>query len=257
MSKNIDQVEIKKLLKGLEKFGLNEKEAQVYFALLPRRDTGSSKLVQATGLHKQFVYNALERLEELGLAKHVLQNGRKRFTANPPQRLLALADEQKLAAQSMATALQPWFTGAHEQDFEVYQGENAFIAHQLDLLRRAPQGGTLDAIATETERFQKTFEAYSMWDEYLKLQKEKGIKIRYLGSEAQRERLQKREQNEPLWTYRTLPGQATGNISIDVQAEMVTFMTYGEPMLCFTITNKEVADGYRQFFNTLWELGKK
>ena len=96
-----------------------------------------------------------------------------------------------------------------------------------------------------------------MWDEYLKLQKEKQIKIRYLGSEAQRERLQKREQNEPLWTYRILPGQATGNISIDIQVETVTFVTYGKPMLCFTITNKEVAEGYRQFFNAIWGLAKK
>ena len=77
MSKILDQSENRELLKGLESFGLSEKEAAVYLALLPYRDIGSSKLVAATGLHKQFVYNALARLEEMGLAKHVIVRGRK------------------------------------------------------------------------------------------------------------------------------------------------------------------------------------
>jgi len=257
MSKIIDEVGNKDLLHKLQELGLSEKEAAVYLALLPRRDTGTSNLIRVTGLHGQFVYAALAKLEDLGLAKHVIQGGRKKFSANAPARLMSLIEEKRLAAQSVAKELQSRFAGAHEQDFEVYQGESAFIAHQMDLLRRAPQGGTLDAIATETERFQKTFETYGMWEEYLKLQEEKQIKIRYLGSEAQRERLQKREQNEPLWTFKILPGHSTGNISIDVQAETVTFITYGDPMLCFTLTSKEVADGYRQFFNAVWALAKK
>src|SRR3989338_11353117 len=101
-SKIIDQTENKPLIQGLESFGLSEKEAAVYLALLPRRDVGSSKLVLATGLHKQFVYNALARLEELGLAKHVIQNGRKKFSANRPQRIVSILDEKKLAASAIA-----------------------------------------------------------------------------------------------------------------------------------------------------------
>ena len=241
----------------LQELGLSEKEAAVYLALLPRQDTGTSVLIKTTGLHGQFVYDALAKLEVLGLAKHVVQAGRKKFSANPPQRLLSLIEEKRLSAQSVAKELQARFAGKHEQSFEVHQGDSAFIAHQMDLLRRAPQGGTLDAIATETERFQKTFEEYGMWDEYLRLQVEKEIKIRYLGSEAQRGRLQKREQSELSWTYKILPGQSTGNISIEVHAETVTFVTYGEPVLCFTLSSKEVARGYREFFNSVWALAKK
>lgn len=245
------------MLNKLQSLGLSDKEASVYLALLPRQDTGTSKLIQATGLHGQFVYSALDKLESLGLAKHVIQNGRKKFSANTPTRLLSLVEEKRLTAQSVAKELQIKFAGRHEQSFEVYQGESAFMAHQLDLLKRSPHGGTIDAIATETEHYQKTFETYGMWEEYLRLQSEKKIKIRYLGSERQRERLKKREQDEPLWTYRVLPGQATGIISMDIWAESVSFITYGEPMLCFTLSSKEVADGYRQFFDSVWALAKK
>lgn len=254
MSKIIDQSENKELVKGLESFGLSEKEAAVYLALLPYRDIGSSKLVMATGLHKQFVYNALARLEEIGLAKHVIVRGRKKFSANPPKRIVSLIDEKKLAAQVIAEKLQSRFVGAHEQDFEVYQGDDAFMAHQLQLLRDAPDGSIFDVVATQTERYSKTFKETGLWGEYHSIQKEKNISLRYLGAEKQRELLQWREKNEPQFTYRVLPALSTGTMSIEVRPGNVTFATYGETLVDFTLSGKEVADSYRQFFETLWNL---
>ena len=61
MSKYFDKNSEQDLLKQLEAVGLTNKESLVYLALLPRNDVGSSKLITATGLHGQFVYDALER----------------------------------------------------------------------------------------------------------------------------------------------------------------------------------------------------
>src|SRR3990167_6740891 len=134
MSEIIDGIESKNLVKRLGDLGLSEKEARVYIALLPYSDIGSSKLIRATRLHGQFVYDALEKLEQLGLARHVIQNGRKKFSANSPKRILSLIEEKKLSAQSVVRQLQDRFAGAHEQDFEVLQGVNAFVAHQLPMI---------------------------------------------------------------------------------------------------------------------------
>ena len=56
---------------------------------------GSSKIVATTKLHGQFVYNALATLEEKGLVKHSVVNGRKKFQANTPERLSQLIDEKE------------------------------------------------------------------------------------------------------------------------------------------------------------------
>ena len=128
MSKITDE---KELLKKLADFGLGEKESRVYFALLPYRDIGSSKIIRATGLHGQFVYDALEKLEEFGLAKHVIQNGRKKFSANSPKRILSLLEEKRLSAQSVVQQLQNRLAVAHEQDSKELQGGTAFVAHQM------------------------------------------------------------------------------------------------------------------------------
>lgn len=249
----IDQFQNKELIKGLEDFGLTEKESVVYLALLPRHDVGSSKIVLATGLHKQFVYNALSRLEELGLAKHVIQNGRKKFSANTPTRILSLIEEKKLSAQHMVKQLQERFIGAHEQDFEVFQGENAFIAHQFDMLERIEPNQEALSINGTAHHFLNAMGPGES-DEFEKLRVEKGLRVRFIGMEPMKERMAEMQTWRKLWEYRIFPGQSTGMVDTDIWPDNITFMIYGDPMLCFTIKSKAIAQGYRDFFESLWKL---
>ena len=253
MSENTDELAITEKLEGL---GLSEKESRVYLALLPHRDIGSSKLIRATGLHGQFVYDALAKLEEKGLARHVVQNGRKKFSANTPNRLLSLIEEKRLAANALAKDLMGRYAGEREQDVEIFQGDSAFVAQQFELLNRQPNDSTMDVVASETERYQTTLEAEGAWEEYLRILREKNIKTRYLGSEKQRARFQTLEKAEQ-WTFRMLPGHATGLMNTDIWYDNITLNIFGDPALCITITGKQIADGYREFFETLWNLSSK
>ncbi len=253
MSGNIDEISDKDLLKQLESIGLTEKESRVYLALLPRHDAGSSKLISATGLHGQFVYDALNRLEKLGLAKHVIQNGRKKFSANPPLRLLSIVEEKRLAAQNIARQLQERYSGKHEQDFEVFQGETAFMMHQYDMLERVPQDSEVVAICGPTENFLATLgEGES--DEFEAARVKKGLRVRYIGMESMRPRLAEARKWRKLWEYRIFPGTSTGLVDTDIWPDNLTFNIFGDPVLSFTITNKAVAEGYKEFFESLWKL---
>ncbi len=254
MSENIDKNVAMET--RLARVGLSEKESRVYLALLPYRDIGTSKIIRMTGLHGQFVYDALAKLEEKGLARHVIQNGRKKFSANTPNRLLSLIEEKKLAANALAKELQDRYAGEREQDIEIFQGDSAFAAQQFELLKRQPNDTVICVIASETERYQATLEAEGAWDDYLQILREKNIKTRYLGSEKQRERLQTLEKTEQ-WTYRILPGHATGLMNTDIWHDNITLNIFGDPVLCITVTGKEIANGYREFFETLWNLSSK
>ena len=254
MSKYIDKNSEQDLLKQLEAVGLTNKESLVYIALLPRNDVGSSKLITATGLHGQFVYDALERLEKLGLAKHVIQNGRKKFSANSPLRLLSLVEEKRLQAQSVARQLQQHFSKKHEQDFEVFQGDSAVLAHHYDMIDRVAQDEEALVICGPTETFLKII-GPDETDEFEETRIKKGLRIRYLGMESMRERLIETKKWRQLFEYRILPGgESTGQLDIDIWPDNVTLNLFGDPLLSFTITNKEMADGYRQFFESLWKL---
>ncbi len=258
MSINLDESTKGDLVKKLEEVGLSDKEARVYIALLPYRDIGSSKLIRATGLHGQFVYDALEKLEEFGLAKHVIQNGRKKFTANPPSRILSMIEQKKLSAQSVIHQLSQRFAGAGEQEFEVYQGDNAYLAHQLDLLKNSPDGSSLDVVSGEQGKsFRNRYKEVGLWDEYERVRKEKKIGVRFLGTEPMRETLEWRKQNEFRFEYRIIPNLSTGAMGFDIRPGSVTISVFGDPLLDFTVYSKPMADGYLEFFNALWNLSSK
>lgn len=255
MSKIIDQTENKDLLKKLEEFGLSAKESQVYLALLPRRDVGSSKIIAATGLHKQFVYNALVRLEELGLAKHVMRKNRKKFSANTPTRIISILEEKKLSAQTMVRQLQERFIGAHEQDFEILQGEASFIAYQFALLERTSSGGMINVITGPNDQYYKILTEAGVAEEFERVRIEKNLSVRYLGSETKRSDLAEMEMWRKLWTHKILPGLSTGVVDITAWPNSVVINLYGNPLLSFVITGEQAAAGYREFFEALWKLG--
>lgn len=255
MSKNPDNQEEKELIHRLGELGLSDKEARVYIALLPLKDAGASAISRQSGLHRQFIYEALERLEALGLARHVVQNGRKKFTAATPNRLVTLVEEKRLSAQAVVKELQERFAGLREQDFEVYQGHNAITAHQYELLRRAPEDSRIDVLSGSVEQFMGMFgeEAEIFEEERVK----KNIEVRYLGYESQREALAKMEQGRKLWSYKVLPAKGAGLMNTDIWEDNITLNVLREPYLSFTLTSKEVTAGYREFFEALWSVAKK
>src|SRR3989344_8484323 len=161
MAKIIDE---KELIKQLQDLGLSEKEAHVYLALLPKPDVGSSALIRATGLHGQFVYDALQKLEDRGLARHAVVRGRKKFSANPPERLLALLREKELAAAAVVRVLEERYAGKQEQSFEVFQGVEAVVAHEFQLLKETPEGSRVDIIGAGEDLYAQMLG--STFDEY-------------------------------------------------------------------------------------------
>ncbi len=255
MSKKTDETIDASLLKKLESLGLTDKESRVYLALLPRRDTGTSKLIRATGLHGQFVYDALERLEELGLAKHVTQNGRKKFSANTPNRLVALIDEKKLAAHSIARDLQSRFQGAHEQDFEVYQGHDAFIAHEFQLMEEMPEGCTIDILGGGGSSYIGILG--EQMQELENIRNRRGIKIRYISAAEQGDSLRTMAATRKNFEYRVFPHLENGLVDTDIWPDKVILDFFGDPVLSFTITSKEISNSYRQFFEALWKASTK
>ena len=63
----------------LEQLDLSKHEAAVYIELLKLGLTNAGPVVAATKLHRQLVYEALERLTNQKLASFVIKNNRKYF----------------------------------------------------------------------------------------------------------------------------------------------------------------------------------
>lgn len=252
MSINIDKNENSEIRANLKSLGLGEKESIVYVALLGLGETGSSKIIKKTSLHGQFVYTALESLEQKGLVQHVVKRGRKKFSAKNPKMLVQLIDRQKRMAEEVAETLNEMILMPARNEFEVFQGNESYAAHEFDLLSQAPEGCELLIIGGMGDKFSE-----NMGDEikmYERLRLAKKITVRYIGSADQKEYLEKNKRTRQFFDYRVLPGLFTGMVNTNIWPEAIGFNIFGEPVTNFTISSSVIAGSYKQFFETLWKL---
>ncbi len=242
------------LIKKLHTLGLNEKEAKVYLDLLAREQPiGTSKIVRSTGLYGQNVYDALAGLEEKGLATHVIVGTRKKFAATNPSRLELLAEYKKKLALEVVRDLSIHVRANHFQDFEFYQGDDAFLAHEFSELSDAKYGEEWLILGGSGDRFESII-AHGLRD-YDSIRQNKNIRMRYIGSEAQREDLQRASKSRPFFGCRILPNFQKSIVNTLVRPQSLSLSTYGDPVLTYQIKNLRVAESYRNFFEALWSVG--
>jgi hypothetical protein len=255
MTKNSDNNFSHDLLRQLRDFDISKHAGEIYLALFKLGETGISKLERETQLHRQIIYNNLALLEKNGVVKHVIVNGRKRFSAYPPRRILGLVDEKRRQAEALVNQL-TLFTQTPTQDFEVYQGESSFITHQFETLYAAEEGETLHLIGSEWEHFYRVMGTKRM-EEYEKLRKGRNIPIRYLGTESQRSSLLRATHERALFSYRVLPGFSSGLVNTSIWNKSVIFNFLGNPVIAFVLHNEAIAKSQLDFFESLWKLGVK
>ena len=255
MSQNIDEKEKIELLRSLESFGVLGHSGEVYLALLVEKEVGISVLEQQTGLHRQLIYNALYDLEEKGLAKHTIFNGRKRFSAQPARRLQTLVDEKQKLAHSLMGKLSELALPGQKQEFEVFQGEAAFVAHEMQGLIDAEEGETLSVLASNWEKFYVIM-SHRM-ETYEKLRVAKNISLRIIGLESQLSMMLSAKMKRRLFEYRVVPGLKNGLMDTNIWKKSISFNFFGEPPIIFDLKNEEVAKSQQTFFDSLWEMGKE
>lgn len=248
---NSDRLQI-----NLERLGLNEKEIRVYIYLIARPiEVGSTKIVDATRLHGQFVYNALYALEAKGLVKHVVKNGRKKWMANPPSRITALVEEKRMVAHETKDMLERLFARKEEQDFEVYQGERQFVTHELEQIEQEVTGSWRDIIGGRGDMYAQTMQ--DAIDLYREQNKKKNIHTRFIGTSEQLTYLKKTKQSIKFFDYRILPGMGACPLTVVIRPASIVFQIYGDPVCIFKLKSSEVAQNYRTFFDALWNVCSK
>lgn len=255
MSNNNDNKILADLRESLERLHLSPHAAEVYLALFETGETGIARLTLATGLHRQSIYNALKELEDVDLVMHILLRGNRRFTARPPKKLIALADQGRRDAERVADQIAKHYPEM-SQYFQIFEGREAFVEHQMATLREACEGERLDLIGSVWEQFFETM-GRKAFEDFERIRKARGIAIRYLGLETQRSVLAEAERRRPLFEYRILPGYYTGLVNTSIWDRSIVYNFFGAPVVAFVLENEEVAQSQRIFFEALWKLGTR
>lgn len=239
----------------LAEFGLNTAESKIYLYLLQLgKKTGGSNIAQATGLHRQYVYNALPKLIAHGLVKEVPKGKQHKYIAQPPIEIEKIGRKKALSASDLARDLNTISNIGNEQDFEVIQGKESIQQYEMSYVANNKEPHEEYIIGGASLDFRTLMG--DVFEEYLAFKQEKEIIVKYIGGSTEMKEYSKHFGIYPNQEYRFLKKLPEGTANMVIRNDTVCFFSYLIPPLVYVVKSSTVAEHYKKFFEMLWEMSE-
>ena len=252
------------LEKMLREFGLCEKEISAYFVCLELGTSHAALIARKAGLNRSSCYAVLEDLIKKGLVNKSGTEKKFQFTAENPERLILLIQEQHNKINDLKkkfTKLLPELKSIYDNTEELpkvkfIEGAQGIKAIYEDTWKLVPKGEEywhcnpdMDALVDLLGK--------DWLLESIKVRVKKGIKSRLITNktpwaqkEAQRD---KKVQRETVF----LPEEMKLPARLHIYANKVAVFSLKKEPLGVLIEDKDIADMMRIFYDSLWRRYKK
>lgn len=239
----------------LGQFGLTEHDAKVYVYLLERGEgVAAGKIAIANGMHRQYVYNSLDKLKKLVLIEEIVLGARYKYQALPLYQMEKLAKEYTEKSQKLVQELATLSTVKVEQDIEYYLGERAVHDFEIRFVDNVKMDESQYVIGGSSKRFLEFFG--DEYDGLVKILKKKKVKTYYIGGPNEHEELEKAHIINNLFEYRIVDTFPETITSTTIRFDTVTIYSLATPPLVYVIKSKIVSENYKKYFDMLWGMGK-
>lgn len=234
----------------LSELGFSEGETKVYLALLKLGPSPVSAITQETGQHRTTIYDFLDHLLEKGVVSHITKEGVKYYQVAHPSRLMDFLKEKEDHLSQVMSDLNKLYEYKKEDlSIEVYKGKEGHKALLQMFLRTKKDN---HVIGFEESRYEE-------WDKplmrrFFKQMKENNVHEYAIVS------------NKAKFVYpKTIAPNTHYRYIDDKYFNPNPIMTFGdyvaihiwEPLTIIFIKSKQLAEGYRKYFNLLWGIAKE
>lgn len=227
----------------LKEAGLTENESRVYLALIDLGPSMAGQVARKTGMHRRTVYDTTETLIKKGLVGYILKNNRRLFQASNPERILDIIKEKQDLLSPFIIELNAKYGKTREkEETNFYKGkeglktvfEDQLNSREILILGASPK-------AYEVLQF------YFKW--YDKTRKEKKIRARIIATDRRIKRI-------PLAEIKYLPEKYANPVSVNIYGDKTAIILWAKEPMAIVIKNKEISEGYRNYFELMWQIAK-
>ncbi len=249
--------------KILEDIGLTKNEIKIYLALLDLGLTTTGAIIKKTSIHTSKVYDGLERLLDKGFISYVIIANTKHFKAVNPNRIIDFLEEKKNIIDNQEKEIKKilpklklklkQILSLDETEAEIFRGWKGMetVYKMLrDTLKKGDMNYVFGASKGEDEEQVRIF-----FIKHLKLLAKKGIKQKIIYNEEARGNIPENLKHQKLFQVRHL--QNTTPAEINTWADKVMIVLLTKKPTVILVSNKKVADSFRQYFEVMWRIAKK
>jgi HTH-type transcriptional regulator, sugar sensing transcriptional regulator len=240
---------------SLEKLGLNKNEAKVYLALLYKGQATAAELVKSVGVHRNIIYDNLEKLMDKGLVS-VVNDIKRIFIAQKPSAIVefleskkSLVDKEITLAKDMIPEINHLLASHNtKQDVQVFRG----VGGLKKVLAELVQAKISWSIGITNESVKALGETY--WKNYNAKKKETKTE-EYLLWNADFKNTVISKNNKSH--HRVLPKELDQVTETLIWDNKVAIMTYSQEPIVVLNENKEIFKMHKKHFDFLWKLSKE
>jgi len=233
----------------LKELGLTDNETRIYLGLLQAGATNPSQIAEKLGLHRGYVYDALDRMLEKGVVSTVLINNKKHFQATSPETLVELLRLKLETMKHIVPGLKKLaLTEKVDTVVELHEGERVYRTLLKDIISSTKKNDEVLLIGIDEDALERLEPIYLK--QYFTIIKERNIHERIIIAKGARVR-----QNARLG-YKLLDASYIGNTAQIIYDDNVALFIFGMPLHVVIIKNKHVAETYRKQFDVLWTMAR-
>lgn len=241
---------------ALEKLGLAKNEAEVYLALLEIGQTTTGAIIKKLGIHRNIVYESLDKLEKKGLVTKTIMSGKMHFQITSPEKLLEIEKERIVIAQNVVTDLKK-IQRKEKQEITVHQGIKEMKDVKFNIMKESPRDSTVYYINAVGKKYFKAVDSFK--NKLEELRNERNIHQKLLVSAIDynecQEDLKKTGIDMVNSEWKSMPSDFRSPASTLVYLDKVIFQILSDPEnpTLISIKNKDLADSYKAYFEMLWD----
>lgn len=237
---------------SLQQVGMTPIEARIYVALLREGSCTAGVLLRATKLHRNTLYQNLDRLIEKGLVSYVLIKNTKHFEATSIEELERLVLAEKTAVEAKEKTLhsvKPLIERLRtlperKQEVTVFKGKKGLKTILSEL---AQEVASFDVLGTGWGMRDTLGPYYSLWHSMLKKRR---VNCRILLP------ANKKGSFLPPFKARYVGGRHVLPATIAIAGPLVLTVTWGEEPIAVLVRSQKAAKGYQHYFELLWRQAK-
>ena len=236
----------------LKELGLTNNETEVYLTLLKTGSISVNEIAEKSGLHRQAVYDALDRLLEKGFVSFVIKNNKKYFQGINPEKILEYLKEKEDNFKYILPDLLNLTRLPREDTFvEFFKGKAIVRTVYRDIIKEFQKNSGTVMISGVDERKFMEEDKIALKQHLLKLRKLKS-KEKILVKEGDKYFVE-----GPQTKYKWISEESFNPTPIYVYNNKLTVIIWGNPNYAIIIKNRNLADAYRKQFNMLWKISKQ
>jgi len=243
------------IIQSLKKFGLSEKEGNVYLSCLELGETTATDISIKSSLPRTLVYDILERLISLGLVSYNIKNSKKHFITSEPQELLRILKEKEESIKEILPNLKELqkLKSVKRPKVEIYEGKEGMKTIMDNILRSKIK--EFRAYGSSRSSFEIIPAFMDEWHKQ-RIKQKIMMKILYNNTKEAREKIKKKPESLKYTRYRFMPVELESPTATIIYENKVVLQSWTKDPFAVLIEDEQMAENQKRYFGELWKIAK-